>query len=184
VIEIRRHSFTKKGAGRGAGSHLSAEGVRLARAVGAGIGPFDRVVVSEQPRTLETAVAMGFAVDAVGDVLGDVDWDGFLAEVGHHERWAWEHPFAAFAAIVRRGGAAARVGEAVRAAWLDACRRAGPGGAALVVSHGRVIETGLVTCLPGADHRSWGAAFAHCEGVRLRVDGGRFDAPELLRAPV
>lgn len=35
VVEVRRHSYTKKGESRGIGSHLSADGVRLARAVGA-----------------------------------------------------------------------------------------------------------------------------------------------------
>ena len=34
-LEVRRHSLTKKGAARGRGSHLSAEGVMLARLVGA-----------------------------------------------------------------------------------------------------------------------------------------------------
>lgn len=181
VVEVRRHSYTKKGESRGVGSHLSAAGVRLARAVGAETGPFEYVAVSAQPRTLETAIAMGYAVDAIGDVVGDVDWDGFLAEVGHHERWAWEHPFALFATMAKRGGATKRLGEAVRTAWLDASYRAGTAGAALVVSHGRVIETGLVTCFPDADHHLWGAPFNHCEGVRLRLDGDRFLVPELLR---
>ncbi len=31
VLEVRRHCLTKKGAGRGHGSHLSSEGVRQAR---------------------------------------------------------------------------------------------------------------------------------------------------------
>lgn len=34
-LEVRRHSLTKKGPARGRGSHLSAQGVTLARAVGA-----------------------------------------------------------------------------------------------------------------------------------------------------
>jgi broad specificity phosphatase PhoE len=181
MVEVRRHSYTKKGESRGVGSHLSADGVRLARAVGAETGPFEYVAVSAQPRTLETAIAMGYAVDAIGDVIGDVDWDGLLAEVGHHEWWAWEHPFAMFAATVKRGGATTRLGEAVRTAWLDASHRTGAGGSALVVSHGRVIETGLVTCFPDADHRLWGASFSHCEGVRIQLDGDRFLIPELLR---
>jgi broad specificity phosphatase PhoE len=181
VAEVRRHSYTKKGEGRGVGSHLSADGVRLARDVGTEMGPFEYVAVSEQPRTLETAIAMGYAVDAIGDVAGEVDWDAFLAEIGHHERWAWEHPFVMFATMAKRGGATTRLGEAVRTAWLDASHRAGAGGSALVVTHGRVIETGLVTCFPDAHHHLWGAPFNHCEGVRLQLDGDRFLVPELLR---
>jgi hypothetical protein len=34
-LEVRRHSLTEKGAARGRGSQLSAEGVALARLVGA-----------------------------------------------------------------------------------------------------------------------------------------------------
>jgi hypothetical protein len=65
IIQIRRHSYTKKGEARGRGSHLSAEGVALAREIGSQIGPFDLVLTSHSPRTLETAIAMGFAVDVI-----------------------------------------------------------------------------------------------------------------------
>jgi hypothetical protein len=34
TIGIRRHSYTKKGEARGKGSHLSAQGVALARQIG------------------------------------------------------------------------------------------------------------------------------------------------------
>jgi hypothetical protein len=43
-----RHSLNKKDAGRGRGSHLSAEGVALARMVGEGLGPFALVVTSHR----------------------------------------------------------------------------------------------------------------------------------------
>jgi hypothetical protein len=33
-LEVRRHSLTKKSSARGAGSHLSQEGVALARLMG------------------------------------------------------------------------------------------------------------------------------------------------------
>ena len=62
-LEVRRHSLTKKGAARGRGSHLSGPGITLARAVGAGLGPVGYVVTSASPRAVETAIAMGFAVD-------------------------------------------------------------------------------------------------------------------------
>ena len=75
MIEIRRHSYTKKGEGRGKGSHLSAEGVALARQVGGETGPFDLVLTSPVPRSLETAVAMGFAkanAERIGAIAGDL----------------------------------------------------------------------------------------------------------------
>jgi broad specificity phosphatase PhoE len=53
----------KKGEARGKGSDLSDEGIVLAREIGNHIVRFDLVLMSHNPRTLETAIAMGFAVD-------------------------------------------------------------------------------------------------------------------------
>jgi len=62
-IGIRRHSCTKKGPGRGKGSHLSADGVALAHEVARRMGRFDLVFATAVRRTTETAIAMGHAVD-------------------------------------------------------------------------------------------------------------------------
>src|SRR6516162_1871467 len=109
TIEIRRHSYTKKGDGRGQGSHLSQEGVALARRIGGAIGPFDLVLTSPAPRALETAIAMGFAVDDHVEALGDLS-PAVVAEIGHQERWTWEEPFGTFAHFVRQGGPTTRMG--------------------------------------------------------------------------
>jgi broad specificity phosphatase PhoE len=173
VLEVRRHCLTKKGAGRGRGSHLSSEGVRQARRIGEGLGPFDLVLTSHIPRALETALAMGFAVDDQLAVLGDIPpavWD----ELGHQERWSWEQPFAVFAQIMTRGGAAAQLAKQQRDAWAQALDSVPDGGAVLVISHGRVIEAGLVACFPDAAHARWGAPFQHGEGARLEYADGRF----------
>jgi hypothetical protein len=45
-LDVRRHSMTKKGQAREQGSHLSEEGVALARLVGASLSPFAYVVTS------------------------------------------------------------------------------------------------------------------------------------------
>src|SRR5262249_3758694 len=119
TIEIRRHAPTKKGEERGKGSHLSPEGVALARNIGAEIGPFDLVLTSPAPRTLETAIAMGFAVNDQHEALGDLPpavWE----EIGHHERWSWEEPFVVFAHFIRQGGATTQMGERQREAWIQA----------------------------------------------------------------
>jgi broad specificity phosphatase PhoE len=181
-IEIRRHSCTKKSAGRGRGSHLSAEGVALARAIGAAIGPCEQVLTSHVPRTLETAIAMGFAVDDQLATLGDLSPDVF-DEIGHHDRWTWEAPFVQFARVIARAGATARMGQCQRGAWLEALAAVSADGCALVISHGRIIEAGVVTCFPDADMTGWGGPFLHCEGVRLRYDGSRFTAIDFLRLP-
>lgn len=174
VLEVRRHSLVRDH------RHLSQAGIDLARRVGAGLGPFGRVVTSQITRTLETAVALGFAVDEQLEALGRIE-PAVWAEVGHHERWAWDDPFVAFARLVRRGGATARLGRAQAALWESVVRGVPEGGQALIVSHGRIIEAGAVTCFPDADHAAWGPPFGKCEGVRLTYKGDRWTAITLLR---
>ena len=66
-LEVRRHSKRSR-----PNQHLTQWGVALARGLGSQIGPFDRVVTSPLPRCVETAVAMGFAVDeTIGQLAGD-----------------------------------------------------------------------------------------------------------------
>ena len=174
MLEVRRHSLVKDHV------HLSQASVDLARRVGVGLGSFDRVVTSCVTRTLETAVAMGFAVDEQREVLGEIAPEVW-AEVGHHERWEWDEPFAVFARLVRAGGATARLGRAQAEAWRAIARALPEGGRALVISHGRVIEAGAVTCFPDADHAAWGPPFGKCEGLRLVYEGDAWTALELLR---
>lgn len=179
-IEIRCHSYTKKGEARGKGSHLSSEGIALAREIGNQLAPFDRVLTSHSPRTLETAIAMGFAVDEQLEALGDISPE-VIEEIGHHERWAWEYPFLIFAQFVSRGGPTARMGRQQRETWVNALESVSPNGSVLVISHGRVIESGLVTCVPNENFTSWGAPFRHCEGVKMEYVEGHFRNIQLIR---
>jgi broad specificity phosphatase PhoE len=180
TIELRRHAYTKKGEGRGRGSHLSAEGVALARKIGGEIGPFNLVLTSPVPRALETAIAMGFAVNDQLEALGDLP-PAVSEELGHHERWAWKEPFVAFAQFVRQDGPTTRMGERQREAWVRALESVPTDGSVLIISHGRIIESGLVTCVPDGDFAAWGPSFRHCEGVRLTFDEGRFHGALLRR---
>jgi broad specificity phosphatase PhoE len=178
-LEIRRHSFTKKGEARGRGSHLSAEGVALARAVSATMGPFSHVIASPVPRTLETALAMGFAVDDMADMPS-----GYVpGEVEHHAQWAWHQPYLRYAELIAQGGGLARVGKTMREFLFNVVTALPEGAAALVISHGGTIEPTLVACLPQADHAAWGVPMGHCDGARLAYDSGAFTRIELLRAP-
>ena len=97
-LEVRRHSLTKKGAARGRGSHLSAEGVMLARLVGASLGPFAFVVTSASPRAIETALAMGLAVDDTMELPS-----GYVSgEVERHQQWNWPRPYRTYAELFGR----------------------------------------------------------------------------------
>jgi broad specificity phosphatase PhoE len=178
-LEVRRHSLTKHGAARGRGSHLSAEGVALARLVGASLGPFASVVTSASPRAIETALAMGFAVDDTVELPS-----GYVpGEVEHHDQWRWPQPYLTYAELLERGGGLTAVAETHRAAWTRVVEAVPEGAAALVVCHGGGIEPGLVAGLPDADHELWGAPFGHCDGARLSFQDGRFVSVQFRRAP-
>ena len=180
TIEIRRHCYTKKGEARGKGSHLSAEGVIQARYIGEVIGPFDMVLTSHIPRTLETALAMGFAVDEQLEVLGDIPaevWE----EIGHQERWTWNEPFVLFAEFIARDGPTSQMGKRQQATWIQVLESMPEDGSVLVISHGRVIESGLVSSVPDGDFASWGKPFHHGEGVRMQYYAAQFHNVEFQR---
>jgi broad specificity phosphatase PhoE len=168
-LEIRRHSLTKKGPARGSGSHLSQAGVNLAGRIGRQVGLVDYLAAGTVPRTLETALAMGYAVDEL------VDWDGGIPvrdEVPHHAQWEWERPFETYAELIRAGGKLAALAGRQAEQWTRLVERVPEGGVALAISHGGVIEPGMVACLPTAAHAEWGRPFAHLEGARLGYDAG------------
>jgi len=179
-LEVRRHSLTDKDTARDRGSALSAEGVVLARRVGEALGPFAYVVTSTSPRAIETAVAMGFAVDDTVELPS-----GYVAgEVEHHEQWRWPRPYRTYAELLARPSGIATVAEAHRRIWKRVVEAVPDGAAAaLVVGHGGGIEPALVACLPDADHESWGAPLGHCDGARLGFDRGRFLSVQFRRAP-
>ncbi len=156
------------------GQHLTQAGVTLARRVGEGIGPFNRVITSPVPRAFETAIAMGFAVDEQLDALAEM---GSAAEA----EIRWPAPFAEISAAMRRGGAAAKFGRKLARLLREVALALPDGGAALVISHGGIVEASAVACLPDADHAAWGEHFGYCEGVRLFFDGERFVHGEILR---
>jgi len=168
-LEIRRHTMRTI-----PGKHLSQPGVALARALGGGVGPFARVVTSPLPRAIETAIAMGFAVDQRLDHLKRID-------AGVEEEANWWDGFAAFSRAVRRGDVTARYAGRLAGRWRRLAATLAEETAMLIISHGGIIEAGCVGCLPDADHAAWGRALDYCEGVRLAFDGTAFTGAELLR---
>lgn len=169
VIETRRHSMRIK-----PGQNLSRAGVELARRVGAGIGPFDRVITSTIPRAYETAIAMGFAVDEQLESLTQLG-EGLEAEVN------WDAGFQAYASAWRRGGAAAAAIQKHGAFLIEVAAALPPGGKALIISHGGIVEAGVVGAMPEWDYSGWGRPCSWCEGARLFFDGSRCVEAQVLR---
>ena len=168
-VEVRRHTMRVK-----PGQHLSQAGVDLARRIGDSIGPFHRVITSTVPRAYETAIAMGFAVDEQLEELGmmpdDVDIEG-----------SWDSGFASFAVAAKLGGAVARYAQAQAAIITRIAHSLSDETAALVVSHGGIVEAQTVGCLPYLNFVEWGGFCDYCEGARLQFDGERFINGQILR---
>ena len=180
TLEVRRHLYTKRGAARGRGSHLSQAGVDLARSIGASMGAFAYVAASHIPRTLETALAMGFAVDDTLDLGGGL-WEAAQVELPHRALREDNHLYARYLELMAANGAAAALGRRQLELWTIVVSRVPDGARALLISHGGLIESGLVAALPDWPHTRWGRGFRHGEGALLRHDGLRFcDAGVLL----
>jgi broad specificity phosphatase PhoE len=170
VIEHRRHSWRVEG-----GKHLTQRGVDLARCVGETMGRFDLVITSDVPRAFETAIAMGYAVDRQEKLLGnlldaeeEIDWQGGCAE---------------FQRGYRLGKVTAKACRKHAKLLRSIAAELPADGRALVVSHGGIIEAGVVGLLPEYDYSVWGPACERCEGVRLTFDGDTCTAAEVLRLP-
>jgi hypothetical protein len=59
--------------------------LRFARAVGDQLGPIAYVLTSQSPRAVETAIAMGLAVDDTVQMPS-----GYVpGEVEFHQQWSW-----------------------------------------------------------------------------------------------
>ena len=171
-LEMRRHSLRVRPE-----EHLSQPGVTLARRVGEQIGPFDLVVSSPAPRAVETAIAMGYAVDIwyTPVDLSEAEWRELARLLPEGM------PFVERAGGMRESGLAGRYGRSLCAQWTAVARELPHEGRGLVISHGGYLDDSAVACLPEQDHQRWGHSFAHCEGIRLVFDRGRFVDGTVLR---
>ena len=155
LLEIRRHAERTK-----PGQNLSRAGIDRAHVAGAPGLPFTRVVTSPSPRAVQTAVAMDYPVDQEEVVLQSLG-SAVSAVINWHAGFAnWqqgvaESPvLAAFAALQA-------------AIWRQVLTGILPGQAALIVTHGGMIEAGVMAMVPAADWSVAGKALDYLEGVRL-----------------
>ncbi|MHA6300112.1 histidine phosphatase family protein [Devosia sp. CAU 1758] len=170
VLEIYRHTMRRK-----PGAHLSAEGIALARLMGDQSGPYDRVVSSAVPRAIETAIAMGFEVNALVDAFGHIPQD-VMDAVG------WPRTFAQVARSLAGSDPAAQFANSIAAQWQELAEELPEAGRGLIVTHGLFIELGTLASLPQAEPDSWGGPIGYCEGVRLFYQDG-CQRGEFLRVP-
>lgn len=130
-------------------------------------------------RTLETAIAMGQAVTRTLDVLGDVP-TALVEELGHHDRRGGLEDFATLRQRFDDDISTRRLGFLQRQAWLAIAEEVPDSSSALIISHGTVIEAGLIAAA-WSDTLAAERRFGYCEGIRLNSDGLDFFKVELLR---
>jgi broad specificity phosphatase PhoE len=131
---------------------------------------------------VETSLAMDFAVDETCDMAGDL-WEAGTQEKGdHHAQWDWgQEAFTRYAKLIAADGPTAALGRRQVKLWTSVLARLPPHGAGLLISHGGLIQPGLVTLRPRTEHQSWGEALGHCEGARLRFEDIGAVQVELIR---
>ena len=171
ILEVRRHSIRVKPS-----QHLNQVGVTLARRVGEGIGPFARVISSPKNRAVETAIAMGFAVDLEMDELGELG-------KGVEDEVDWDAGFAAFARVLSHDGPTRKFATHLARLWTKLIEEIPDGGRLLIVTHGGIVEAGALGCLPASGLASRTVACGCCEGVRLTWDRGRWTEAMFLAVP-
>ena len=154
--------------------HLTQAGVSLARRIGSQTSRPDLVVTSPATSAYETAIAMGFAVAEQRTEFAPM-------EAALREAYGRPQPFAATANVVQGDEALGAFARRQVDLWLEVVEQVPESGAALIITHGGIIEVGAIAALPDADQATRGDALAYGEGVRLAFEDGAFREIEVLR---
>ncbi|HVL03458.1 MAG TPA: hypothetical protein VM386_03360 [Acidimicrobiales bacterium] len=138
------------------------------------------MIASTSPRTLETAIAMGCAVDELLEVPSPAG----TGEVEFHEWRQWESPIITFQqrADTSRALADHVTGQAERV--LAAAASIEDGGPLLVVGHGGWVEAVTAGLIDPEAAATVGGSFWHLDGVRLTLtDDWRASVASVPRFP-
>jgi len=146
------------------GAHLSSDGVELATFAGTQMGHYDRVITSTLPRSVETAVAMGYEVNACIEELGKLP-DEILAKLD------WPNTLQSNAAIIHTNRECSQFASKQTSIWFDCIRDLPDGGKILIISHGGIMELGALGSMHSGECKTFVGAFGYCEGFSLEYEG-------------
>jgi len=170
-LDIHRHAMRQK-----PGNHLSQDGIELARYVGRTLNSYERVLTSTLPRAIQTAVAMGFAITETVEELGAV-----------HEsivqRLQWPADLSAINISIAACAECTALAESQASLWEEIAAHLSDGAAGLIITHGAILELGVVATLRRISQAIDGEAFAYCEGVRVYFGDHSVERVEQLRLP-
>ena len=153
--------------------HLNQDGVRISRKVGETAGPFDRVVTSTKRRAIQTAVAMGFAVDETVGVLESIP--RALNSIVRHDAG-----FAALHEAIAKTPEAEKYMIRLRTLFEIELEKIPEGGRLLVVSHGGTVEWSALACLP-EKAKALGPLIDKSEAVEITWDKGKCTGVKAMR---
>ncbi|MFV2015978.1 MAG: histidine phosphatase family protein, partial [Candidatus Heimdallarchaeota archaeon] len=152
IIEHRRHSKRNP-----PNPHLNSEGVRIARKIGETMGKIDFVLTSVSPRAIETAVAMGFAVDET------IDFSTTAKDLpGTPEELPEGTPFAEYGVKYESNEYFKEWGNRVKSLLMSQLSKIDMDKRVLIVSHAGIIEISTIALLSGSDLNSLGKGVDIC----------------------
>ena len=158
IIELRRHSNRVSPS-----PHLNQEGVEKARKVGNELGDFDKVISSNAPRAIETAVAMGYAVDMQSQFL-----DTFGQRI--QDKHGWPMTFQEISTLLEISEILRKFAEEQFNFYMSLLERIETGQSILIVSHGGVMDIPFVYSLKMIGIEPKGEDFSYCEGFRFHFN--------------
>jgi len=169
IIELRRHSMRVRPS-----PHLTQEGVDKARRVGESLGDFNLVISSRAPRAIETAVAMGYAVDEIMEEVSTTP-DELNQEV------IWGVDFLQYFEVVKKGEKTTKYASDMALFIKKIAELVENDQSILIVSHGGLIELTTIGCFPTENYERWGEPLDTCEGVRIYLENKEFKKIDLVR---
>lgn len=152
----------------GKNPHISEEGLKKAQEIGKNLPTFDTVLSSASIRSIETTIAMGYAItdtidfkDAVPKVAStEEEQQGFDTFIGYFHSINNSPYFKEFntnlVTLLTNKLSPYKSNDRI-----------------LLVSHGGVIETSTIGFLPSLNYSEWGSNVIHCHGVKLLFKDGK-----------
>ncbi len=170
TLIIRRHAQRTK-----PGQNLSQTGINLAKRVTLDTQHFDLVATANIPRAIQTAIAFGHEVTMLNDALGHLPKKIFA-------KCGWTKALPQMSVAISNHKSVANFARTQANLWKNIAHQIPNSGHALIISHGAIIELGMLASLPDANHKNWGPAIGYCEGIRLTIKGNIITG-EILRVP-
>ena len=153
--------------------HINQKGIDLAKHIAGTTVPFHYVLTSSIPRAVETALVLGYAVNRTDDLLFHYKPE-LLDELGNNS-------FSAIAKAIDAGRYTFSYAFDQLNLLKETLNEVSEGETVLVISHGNMVEIGLVAMFPNMDYGKWGKPFSYLEGYRVTFDDGEFKNPMIIR---